>query len=95
MRELDLVTLPLMVVDPQRRVTRFNRAAQDLTGHVEREALGRRCSDLLLASACSINCPEQALAVQSGVGCAAAVINQALGRSGGDCCSIDETSCCG
>jgi ferredoxin len=35
--------------------------------------------------ACSLNCPADAIAVQSGVGCAAAVINSLLGRNGGEC----------
>lgn len=52
--------------------------------------------------ACSRNCPAGALFVQSGVGCAAAVINGLLGRNGGACCcgpQTDETgakkdNCC-
>ena len=36
--------------------------------------------------ACSRNCPAEAINVQSGVGCAAAVINSMLGRNGGECC---------
>ena len=39
--------------------------------------------------ACSMNCPTGALSVQSGVGCAAAVINSALGREGACCCVIE------
>jgi Fe-S-cluster-containing hydrogenase component 2 len=35
---------------------------------------------------CSQNCPAGAISVQSGVGCAAAVINSLLGRNGGECC---------
>ena len=35
--------------------------------------------------ACSRNCSANAISVQSGVGCAAAVINSLLGRNGGDC----------
>ena len=45
--------------------------------------------------ACSRNCPTAAITVQAGVGCAAAVINGMLGRSGtACCCSIDAGSCC-
>ena len=41
--------------------------------------------------ACARNCPEDAIAVQPGVGCAQAVINAALGRTGGACCcTIDS-----
>ena len=35
--------------------------------------------------ACARNCPTEAITVQAGVGCAAAVINSALGRQG-SCC---------
>ncbi len=54
--------------------------------------------------ACSRNCPAGAVTVQSGVGCAAAVINSLLGRNGGECCCGPQTesresalgrSCCG
>lgn len=43
--------------------------------------------------ACSRNCPAGAIFVQSGVGCAAAVINGLLGREGECCCGpvTDET----
>ncbi|MEJ2657155.1 MAG: mercury methylation ferredoxin HgcB [Desulfobacterales bacterium] len=53
--------------------------------------------------ACAKNCPTEALSVQAGVGCAAAVINSALGREGSCCCVIEtknksdegqNTSCC-
>lgn len=36
--------------------------------------------------ACSRNCPTGAVLVQSGVGCAAAIINTMLGRSDAPCC---------
>ena len=36
--------------------------------------------------ACEQNCPTEAITVQAGVGCAAAVINSALGREGSCCC---------
>ena len=45
--------------------------------------------------ACAQNCPVKAVRVQSGVGCATAVINSALGRKNASCCcTIDpkETS---
>ncbi|RLB36854.1 MAG: ferridoxin [Deltaproteobacteria bacterium] len=53
--------------------------------------------------ACAVNCPADALSVQAGVGCAAAVINSALGRRDNSCCCIAEprdlgkrggSSCC-
>lgn len=39
--------------------------------------------------ACSQNCPTDAIFVQSGVGCAAAVIDAMLGREGECCCSLE------
>jgi len=41
--------------------------------------------------ACSRNCPFDAISVQSGVGCAAAVINSLLGRKGRSCCCLDDS----
>jgi ferredoxin len=49
--------------------------------------------------ACVLNCPGQAIEVQSGVGCAWAMISAALrGKDpdSGECsCGADEGSCCG
>ena len=42
--------------------------------------------------ACSLNCPDGAIFVQAGVGCAQAVINSTLGRTGTDCCSLEDYS---
>ncbi len=43
--------------------------------------------------ACSRNCPVEAVSVQSGVGCAAAVINSMLGRTNSPCCGpVDSAS---
>jgi ferredoxin len=56
--------------------------------------------------ACARNCPAEAIRVQTGVGCAAAVINAALGRTNSACCCViepqegldgkkrDQGSCC-
>ncbi len=41
--------------------------------------------------ACARNCPAQAITVKAGVGCAAAVINTALGRDGSSCCCVIES----
>lgn len=43
--------------------------------------------------ACTRNCPTGAVQVEAGVGCAAAVINTALGRSGEECCcTLDQNN---
>ncbi|MDK2974712.1 MAG: hypothetical protein PWP08_1083 [Methanofollis sp.] len=49
--------------------------------------------------ACALNCPVQAIEVESGVGCARAMIGAALrvkDMDSGVCgCGGDESSCCG
>ena len=40
--------------------------------------------------ACQRNCPTGAIRVDAGVGCAAAIINGLLGRTGGGCCCSIE-----
>ena len=40
--------------------------------------------------ACARNCPTAAITVQAGVGCAAAVMNAALGRDSSSCCCTIE-----
>lgn len=45
--------------------------------------------------ACQKNCPEGAISVKSGVGCAAAVISGMLNIDNPSCCSIPKnTNCC-
>jgi NAD-dependent dihydropyrimidine dehydrogenase PreA subunit len=46
-----------------------------------------RCME---CGACAKNCPAEAITVQAGVGCAAAVINTALGKKEGSCCCVIE-----
>lgn len=43
--------------------------------------------------ACAKNCAAAAVTVRSGVGCAAAVINSALGRSASSCCCSVGPDC--
>jgi len=47
--------------------------------------------------ACARNCPVEALSVNAGVGCAAAVINAALNKKGAPCCgpAVESSPCCG
>ena len=40
--------------------------------------------------ACAQNCPVDSVQVRSGVGCATAVINSALGRDNSSCCCVIE-----
>lgn len=41
--------------------------------------------------ACAQNCPTQAISVETGVGCASAVINSLLGRKSSSCCCVIES----
>ena len=52
--------------------------------HIENRDFCMECG------ACMENCPTNALNVKAGVGCAAAVINAALGRQGASCCCVVE-----
>lgn len=40
--------------------------------------------------ACALNCPVEAITVETGVGCASAVINSLLGRKSSSCCCVIE-----
>ncbi len=44
--------------------------------------------------ACALNCPEGALSVDSGVGCATAILIGALRGTEPTCDCSDEASCC-
>jgi PAS domain S-box-containing protein len=46
----------VFTVDPEWRITSFNRAAEQITGIRRREAIGRRCADVLRASLCEGAC---------------------------------------
>ena len=45
--------------------------------------------------ACAMNCPTEAISVESGVGCAAAIIQGALTGSAPECGCSDDKPCCG
>ena len=63
----------------------------------EKQAVLARPSDCMECGACVLNCPTQAIGVQSGVGCAWAMIHAALrGRDMDSCsCGGPEGACCG
>ena len=67
-----------VLVCPQQVLTIENRKSMI----VDRDA----CME---CGACSKNCATGAITVVAGVGCAAAVINGALGRRGDCCCTIE------
>jgi NAD-dependent dihydropyrimidine dehydrogenase PreA subunit len=67
------------------------------TGDVAELVHAERCME---CGACSLNCPTGAIAVESGVGCASALMRAALtGKSDAEaCCGPSDdggSSCCG
>jgi PAS domain S-box-containing protein len=49
----------VFTVDPEWRITSFNRAAEEITGVPRKEAIGRRCSDVFRSSMCGAACALQ------------------------------------
>jgi NAD-dependent dihydropyrimidine dehydrogenase PreA subunit len=63
-----------------------------MNGHAAHLALPDACME---CGACQLNCPVDAIKVDSGVGCASAMIRAALtGRKEVTCGSETESSCC-
>jgi PAS domain S-box-containing protein len=53
---LDSINEGVFTVDPQWRITAFNRAAERITGVARQDALGRACCDVFHASICEKDC---------------------------------------
>jgi len=54
---IDSLPVGILTVDPEMKVTSFNRWAETLTGYSEKEAVGRYCGDVLQGGMCKTNCP--------------------------------------
>lgn len=57
-----------------------------------KRALIQKRDACMECGACHKNCPAEAIYVESGVGCAAAVINSLLGKSDAACCCGPQTT---
>ncbi|NNG01137.1 MAG: sigma 54-interacting transcriptional regulator [Desulfobacteraceae bacterium] len=57
--ETIFATLPegVFTIDPQFRITSFNRMAADITGFNTREVVGQKCWDVFRSDRCRKNCP--------------------------------------
>ena len=53
---LDSINEGVFTVDPQWRITAFNRAAERITGVTRTEAIGKACCDVFHASICEKEC---------------------------------------
>lgn len=56
---LESISDGVFTVDMEWRITSFNRAAEEITGVLRKEAIGRRCSDVFRSSMCGAACALQ------------------------------------
>jgi PAS domain S-box-containing protein len=56
---LESISDGVFTVDMEWRVTSFNRAAEEITGVLRKEAIGRRCSEVFRSSMCGAACALQ------------------------------------
>ena len=62
---LDSIADGVFTVDPEWRITSFNRAAEEITGIPREKALGQRCADVFRTNICEQACPLRQ-AIQTG-----------------------------
>lgn len=53
---LESISDGVFTVDPEWRITTFNRAAEEITGISRRDAIGRLCSEVFRSNMCETNC---------------------------------------
>ena len=56
---LESISDGVFTVDAEWQITTFNRAAEEITGVPRKEAIGRRCSEVLRSSMCGTECALQ------------------------------------
>ncbi|MCP3176280.1 sigma 54-interacting transcriptional regulator [Desulfuromonas sp. KJ2020] len=62
---LNSVADGVFTVDDRMRITLFNKAAEEITGFTEEEAMGRHCHDIFRTDVCFTSCPVKE-ALESG-----------------------------
>jgi PAS domain S-box-containing protein len=70
---LDSVTDGVFTVDPEWRITSFNKAAEQITGVTHDEAIGQQCCDVFRASICERSC-----AIRHTIDSGRPVVNKAI-----------------
>jgi PAS domain S-box-containing protein len=55
---LESISQGVFTVDPKKRITYFNPAAEAITGFKAQEALGQMCFDIFRANVCETKCPQ-------------------------------------
>ena len=53
---LDSISEGVFTVDKNWRITSFNRAAEEITGIKKKDAIGKKCREILQADVCETDC---------------------------------------
>ncbi len=78
---LDSISEGVFTVDPQWRITSFNRAAAEITGISREEALGKPCSEVFRSSMCEAACAlRESMATGEPVLCRSGYIVNSMGE---------------
>lgn len=64
---LDSLPDAIFVVDAEKRITAFNKAAEIITGYKRAETLNRACSDIFQSGICNDGCPMDDAQARDGV----------------------------
>jgi len=72
-----------------------NVCPHEVFSMIDKKAIINKKDLCMECGACEMNCPEGAIKVRSGVGCAAGIINGIFRGTEASCdCSISKSDCC-
>ena len=80
---LDSIADGVFTVDPQWRITSFNRAAERITGVSREEAIGRPCEEVFRSSICEGGCALRETCRTGKPSCGPADLHHQAVRAGG------------